>query len=452
MTNEDNSAESGNEDSMPDAEGSEDDSPAATLLRTVRSVGPNPRILSSGAMNGDERELIRRAIHAFKTKEDLDMAALVQLIQFKRATASYPNEDIVSNEMAARLWSTVTERFRQYRKSRSVVEWVRRTYILKQRAGRWTEEEDIRLEHARQQYPKNWAPVAALVGGGRSASDCHFRWRDNHQYGNQRNIMRWSSEEERRLCNIVDNFTQKNPNTPISWVTVAKEMDGTRSRGQCLYKWKQLVNEKTSKKSRISSARTQPTPSNDTESASEETDSEETDSEEESAPQLSQETEIPVLRQYEKLNVATWMLMSLCAFDVSKPEGLIEESDMKIDFTKKEANMDWAVIKFCCDETSLNKPNAVVDDPKMLWYRIKQERGGDFACFADAVVKAFLVHALGNNLEGAPSEKPEFGLDDIFGQESEQERAHLTGRVYLKEYIEYRTRYYATKAEQSSSG
>lgn len=102
----------------------------------------------------------------------------------------------------------------------------------------WTPNEDILLLAAIHKYGLgDWKSISKFVGGDRSRSQCSQRW--GRALDPRITKMPWSSEEEEKLCNLVDELGEH------SWAQVAKRL-GTRSDVQCRYRFYQIEKKKVS--------------------------------------------------------------------------------------------------------------------------------------------------------------------------------------------------------------
>jgi hypothetical protein len=101
------------------------------------------------------------------------------------------------------------------------------------RAGKWGEDEDIKLKDAVQMYSgKNWGAIAALVPG-RTKNQCHNRWRhflDPSIDGANGRTGKWSEDEDIKLKDAVQTHGGK------YWGAIAALVPG-RSEKQCWNRW-----------------------------------------------------------------------------------------------------------------------------------------------------------------------------------------------------------------------
>jgi protein involved in temperature-dependent protein secretion len=108
------------------------------------------------------------------------------------------------------------------------------------RTGKWTEDEDSKLEDAVQTHgDKEWVAVAVLVPGG-TKSQCYIRWHNalNPSIGQTNGRTRkWTEDEDSKLKDAVQTHGGKD------WAAITALVPG-RTRRQCWDRWRILrVNE-----------------------------------------------------------------------------------------------------------------------------------------------------------------------------------------------------------------
>jgi hypothetical protein len=105
------------------------------------------------------------------------------------------------------------------------------------RAGKWTEDEDIKLQYSVQMHRgKNWVAIALLVPG-RTGKQCHNRWKDELDPTIDRANERtgsWTEEEDLKLKYSVEMHSGKD------WVAIATLVPD-RTRKQCHNRWKDIL-------------------------------------------------------------------------------------------------------------------------------------------------------------------------------------------------------------------
>lgn len=149
----------------------------------------------------------------------------------------------------------------------SVYKHVRRScHIFDQRA-KWTPNEDTELANLVNEKGNKWKEIGEAMG--RMGEDCRDRYRNYVKCGADRGRDRWSDEEEALLKKVVAELKELSrqallqagkPIPPpeeedsvlINWTVVSEKMENKRSRIQCRYKWKKMLQQKEN-------ARTAPT-------------------------------------------------------------------------------------------------------------------------------------------------------------------------------------------------
>jgi Myb-like DNA-binding protein REB1 len=91
---------------------------------------------------------------------------------------------------------------------------------------------------------KGWKAIGLEMG--RMPEDCRDRFRNYIKCGDNRNLNKWSPEEEDKLKEIVNLFISEQQEAKmkspiINWTIVSEKMGGKRSRIQCRYKWNKLL-------------------------------------------------------------------------------------------------------------------------------------------------------------------------------------------------------------------
>ena len=78
--------------------------------------------------------------------------------------------------------------------------------------------------------------------------DCRDRWRNYIKCGPRRALQKWTPEEETNLVSVVNEMLHSLRSkegkdvdaSKINWTVVSEQMNGSRSRIQCRYKWTKL--------------------------------------------------------------------------------------------------------------------------------------------------------------------------------------------------------------------
>ena len=167
-----------------------------------------------------------------------------------------------------------------YRTRSSIYKHVRRRYHIFKQRGKWSQEEDTELSKLCIEKEGQWSEIGRALG--RMPEDCRDRWRNYIKCGTNRAANKWTTAEEEQLKNIIgkmifiathkegEEYTENSEDsvdedgleiirslpaipkgdgferTPefkdvINWTVVSEQMNGTRSRIQCRYKWNKLI-------------------------------------------------------------------------------------------------------------------------------------------------------------------------------------------------------------------
>ncbi|KAF2274793.1 uncharacterized protein EI97DRAFT_89301 [Westerdykella ornata] len=219
----------------------------------------------SGEFSDDERELIRRKIRQYQQAHGLSVADLVALIQFTKpyrsSTQQQGNPQVEARQiaMSTRFWAHVYDALPERKNNKAmsgttgIQRFVRRKYHSFKGSGGWTEEEDELLAQLQEAHPNSWKLISQTMGD-RDPTACRDRWRNYLQYGERRATHTWSEEEMDMLESAVETVISiakqeradagqeplpEYTSRHINWKAVAQRV-GSRSRLQCLMKWKSL--------------------------------------------------------------------------------------------------------------------------------------------------------------------------------------------------------------------
>lgn len=161
----------------------------------------------------------------------------------------------------ARLWFRLFEVCPD-RKRQKVINVARKKFHNFVARGTWTPEQDAELSALISANGTAWSKIAGIIN--RHPEDVRDRYRNYIVCGpNQRKDV-WSEEEEARLTEYVkeameaiDELRNTQPETPlllksyeelIDWQNISEKMERTRSRLQCITKWKAMQNRLSGKK------------------------------------------------------------------------------------------------------------------------------------------------------------------------------------------------------------
>ncbi|KAJ4362846.1 RNA polymerase I enhancer binding protein [Ascochyta clinopodiicola] len=227
---------------------------AEIALDSSHELGQPPDKRTSGEYTADEKELLRRAIRDYQERNGLEVADLVEIIQwtYVRRRVVGSNTTDQSEEQYKRdssaFWDDVKSAGLT-RASSDIKRHVRTRYHTFQR-GHWSPEEDETLRELADSHPGQWKLIATQLN--RLELDVYNRWKDYVRHGENRITKRWSTDEEETFVNVLSTVCQRvedyraetgkpplDDYTPvINWHEVCREMGDTRSRLQCQSKWK----------------------------------------------------------------------------------------------------------------------------------------------------------------------------------------------------------------------
>ncbi|KAJ9648852.1 hypothetical protein H2199_000765 [Coniosporium tulheliwenetii] len=218
--------------------------------KTRSRVPPPPGMPTSGAFEKPEVARIAQAVEAYCFNHSLSQNEFNDMVQ------SGTVKDF--EEMWGEICAAVPYRTRQ-----SVHRFCKRRYHNAKR-GKWDPDEDDTLRKAYELKPDRWKEIGAMVG--RLPDDCRDRWRDYVMVSGVKNRDYWTEEEKNTLIRTVEDCllamekakeeqAQDNPQTAVTpkkgkaddpeanlnWIVVSQKMGGTRSRIQCMAKWRQLI-------------------------------------------------------------------------------------------------------------------------------------------------------------------------------------------------------------------
>ncbi|OTA02986.1 hypothetical protein A9Z42_0033980 [Trichoderma parareesei] len=220
-----------------DGENGEDDEPP-----TRRSQGGN---YTQGRFTDAELEGISRAVEAFRNEYGMTQVEVNEIIQAPGGTTA--------GDAHARLWYRLFEVCPD-RKRQKVINIARKKFHNFVARGTWTPEQDAELASLIEVHKTAWSKIAGIIN--RHPEDVRDRYRNYIVCGaNQRKDV-WSEEEEAHLSEIVrdamaaiDELRAAEPDKPllkkayeelIDWQDISEQMGRTRSRLQCITKWKAM--------------------------------------------------------------------------------------------------------------------------------------------------------------------------------------------------------------------
>ncbi|KAL2268295.1 hypothetical protein VTJ83DRAFT_3141 [Remersonia thermophila] len=194
----------------------------------------------TGPLSATEQDQITRAVEDFRDSEGLTQEALNQMIQENPQTSKHP--------LVGQLWATVQDACPS-RPRKKLINWCRLRFHNFAARGTWTPEQDEELAELVERHGKKWSLIAAMIN--RHQKDVRDRWRNYLVCRGTAKTDVWSESEEERFRELVEESIEKirkglkreskqSPDKLINWLDISKAMGYTRSRLQCMKKWKRL--------------------------------------------------------------------------------------------------------------------------------------------------------------------------------------------------------------------
>ncbi|KAG5998587.1 hypothetical protein E4U52_007080 [Claviceps spartinae] len=221
------------------SDGEEDDAADAAERRN-RLTG-----YTQGRFSDAELARISRAVETFRADNDLSKSEVNELIHAPGGTTA--------GEFNAQLWNRIfaecPDRHRQ-----KVINITRKKFHNFVARGTWTPEQDAELAALIQAHGTKWSKIGSQIN--RHPEDLRDRYRNYIVCGANQRKDAWDEGEEARLTQyimesmqVIDELRvneptrailQKSYEELIDWQDISERMDRTRSRLQCITKWKSL--------------------------------------------------------------------------------------------------------------------------------------------------------------------------------------------------------------------
>ncbi|AEO67944.1 uncharacterized protein THITE_2117126 [Thermothielavioides terrestris NRRL 8126] len=194
----------------------------------------------SGPLSDAEKSRINRVVERFLEDEGMTQQELNQLIQENPQTSAHP--------ATRQFWSSIQEACPS-RRRRKLIHWCRQHFHNFAGRGTWTQEQDNELAELVEAHGKKWSHIAGLIN--RHPMDVRDRWRNYLVCRGNNRTDPWSEDEEERFREVVetaiekirerlDEASGKSPEDLINWLTISEAMGHTRTRLQCMEKWKRM--------------------------------------------------------------------------------------------------------------------------------------------------------------------------------------------------------------------
>ena len=194
----------------------------------------------SGPLSRTEQDQIVRAVERFREDEDLAQEEINRII--------HENPQKSGGAIHRQLWASIQDAC-PTRPRQKLINWCRQRFHNFAGRGTWTREQDDELAHLIEIHGRKWSLIAGLIN--RHQKDVRDRWRNYLVCRDSVKTDKWSEDEEEQLREVVERSlekiqttsgqrTNKPPEHLINWLKVSEEMGYTRSRLQCMEKWKRL--------------------------------------------------------------------------------------------------------------------------------------------------------------------------------------------------------------------
>ncbi|KAG5924424.1 hypothetical protein E4U42_004642 [Claviceps africana] len=213
---------------------------AAAAERRNRLTG-----YTQGRFSDAELARISRAVEGFRADNGLTQPEVNELIHAPGGTTA--------GETNAQLWTRIfaecPDRHRQ-----KVINITRKKFHNFVARGTWTPEQDAELAELIGIHGTKWSVIASLIN--RHPEDLRDRYRNYIVCGANQRKDAWDEDEEARLTQYIMEsmraidvlranepsraILQKSYEELIDWQDISERMDRTRSRLQCITKWKSL--------------------------------------------------------------------------------------------------------------------------------------------------------------------------------------------------------------------
>ena len=215
-------------DAVADAAGSNDE----------RSTGKSQ--YRSGPLSRTEQNQITRAVDRVRDAEGLSQEDMNRVI--------HDNPRNSTQAIHRQLWASIQDACPS-RPRKKLMSWTRQRFHNFAGRGTWTPVQDDELLDLIEKHGKKWSHIAGLIN--RYQKDVRDRWRNYLVCRETVKTDAWSKDEEARFRTLVENSvnqirqgpgadSKKSPETLINWLQISEAMGHTRSRLQCMEKWKRM--------------------------------------------------------------------------------------------------------------------------------------------------------------------------------------------------------------------
>ncbi|CAG8523240.1 3013_t:CDS:10 [Diversispora eburnea] len=148
-----------------------------------------------GKFTAEEDRKVKQALNDYKTLHNLDDDGIRDLIYGR------------NNTEHKKFWTSIATQIGT-RPIRTLALHVQRKYHPFNYTGTWSPEEDEELNRLVSIYHHDWTTIGYQMD--RTGQQCRDRWRDYVEYQNEKQLGKWSNEEEEKLTNIIVDLTKEN--------------------------------------------------------------------------------------------------------------------------------------------------------------------------------------------------------------------------------------------------
>ncbi|KAK4192318.1 hypothetical protein QBC35DRAFT_484914 [Podospora australis] len=199
-----------------------------------------------GLLSVLEQQKVNTAIQNFRSEHGFTQQEVNAIIH------ENPQGGGQDKSLHRELWAQVAEQC-PTRPRRKLMEWCRQRYHNFVARGTWTKEQDEELRELVDIHGTKWADIAALIN--RHRRDVRDRWRNYLVCRDNLKTDYWDDDEEERLTTVVhaaverikeelgkngSHMSTQAAEELINWAKISEAMGHTRSRLQCVEKWKRL--------------------------------------------------------------------------------------------------------------------------------------------------------------------------------------------------------------------
>ncbi|KAH6677342.1 hypothetical protein B0J14DRAFT_697949 [Halenospora varia] len=202
------------------------------------------QVAYKGKIPEEDIDAMRNAIEIYRDAHDLSQFQVIELLHEDASLAGKPSDE---------LWKEIFEAVPDMRQ-RKVRDTCRRKFHNYPARGVWSAEADDELRDAYERLPGKWKDIGQLIH--RMPEDCRDRWRNHLACGNSMIKYEWNEDDENSLRVAVaeciehveelkridkdGRYAGKDNESLVDWQIVSEKLGHTRSRLQCINKWKQL--------------------------------------------------------------------------------------------------------------------------------------------------------------------------------------------------------------------